>query len=659
MRRSLRQQSTVLGVLFVGNSWGCASSSGPEPSSTGEGQLGHEQEAGRKRAPAKSPNVLMIVADDLGYSDIGALGGEIATPNLDVLVGEGRLLTNHHSGTVSAIMRAMLLSGTDHHRVGLGQMQIALFPDLAGLPGYENYLNDRSLSLAELLKDAGYHTYIAGKWHLGSGIPGSSGSSGFTPDHWGFEHSYAVIGGGAANHFGREAAGAKNYVSDGVYVQPGQPGQPGGVGGTPETFYSTDFYTQKLIEYIDADHADGKPFFAFAAYTSPHWPLQVPEPWLSMYKGKYDAGYDATREKRIKRLQKLGLIDKSTTIANTAAETLTQSPATPAYGAPDAKYVNALHDADEGYIDHHAGVVNKKWASLSDLEKKSEARYMEIYAGMVSNLDHNIGLLLQHLKDIGEYDNTFIMFHSDNGPDGWPMSSTDPKSLDEAYAQPGVYETLGTIDAPAPTTRGIQYGLRWGEVSATPLAMTKGFTSEGGFTTPAIVKLPGGCGSSGLKPYRGFTHVTDDTATILAVTGVAPPTTPAPPAIDPETGEDSNAGKVAYKGRAVFPVTGHSLVGLLSSNTQARVWTEPFGEEAYGRAASYSSDGQWKARFVEPPFGREDGHWELFHLSQDLGETTDLARQHPDILEDLIGEWQSYMTRVGGVEPNEARGYYP
>lgn len=216
----------------------------------------------------KKPNILYIMADDLGYSDIHALGGEIDTPNLDALVANGRILTNHHSGPVSAITRAMLISGTDHHLVGEGTMG-APFDERRGLPGYEGYLNDRALSVAQLLKDGGYHTYIAGKWHLGSGIVGST-TGGLTPDQWGFERSYTVLGGGASNHFAHELADSKNFTEDGVYVQPGQPGQPGGEGGTPAVFYSTDFYTQKLIEYIDSNRGDGKPFFVFAAYTSPH-----------------------------------------------------------------------------------------------------------------------------------------------------------------------------------------------------------------------------------------------------------------------------------------------------------------------------------------------------------------------------------------------------
>ena len=192
------------------------------------------------------------MADDLGYSDIHAFGGEINTPNLDALVQSGRILTNHHTGTVCAITRSMLISGTDHHLVGEGTMGVPT-DERKGLPGYEGYLNDRALSVAQLLKDGGYHTYMAGKWHIGSGIVGSATGSGQTPDQWGFEHSYALLGGAATNHFAHEPAGSQNYTEDGKYVQPGQPGQPGGTGGSPAVFYSTDFYTQRLISYIDSN----------------------------------------------------------------------------------------------------------------------------------------------------------------------------------------------------------------------------------------------------------------------------------------------------------------------------------------------------------------------------------------------------------------------
>jgi len=635
---------TALGSALAGI--GCASDSAP-PASVVE-------------QPKPRPNIVFIMADDLGYSDIHAFGGEIETPNLDALAASGRLLTNHHTGTVCAITRSMLMSGTDHHLVGEGTMG-APSDERKGLPGYEGYLNDRALSMAQLLKDAGYHTYMAGKWHLGSNIanpaaPAALGSSGQTPDQWGFEQSYALLGGAATNHFAHEAAGSKSYVENGAYVQPGQPGQPGGAGGSPAAFYSTDFYTQKLITDIDANNGDGKPFYAYAAYTSPHWPLQVPEPYLHKYVGKYDAGYESVRDARIARQKALGLIPANFTPYAGLPETLSSSAATPANGTASAAYVSAVHAAAAGYRDYGAGRIVKKWSSLSSLEQKAQARYMEIYAGMVDNLDHNIGLLVQHLKDIGQYDNTLIIVQSDNGAEGWPIGSAyaDSKATDEANAVDPVYSTLGT-DNGLQNAQRLQYGMRWAEVSATPFRQTKGHSGEGGVSTPLIVHLAGQ--TSALPTIGPFTHVTDVTATILAAAQVTLPTTPAPAAVNALTGVDANKGKVVYDNRYVWPVTGKSLLDVLNAKATT-VHTTAFGDEAYGRAYLRSADGRWKALWTEPPIGPVDGHWELFDLNVDRGENNDVSAANPDVLNGLVADWSTYMTGVGGVEPLRPQGYY-
>ncbi|WP_321815399.1 MULTISPECIES: arylsulfatase [unclassified Paraburkholderia] len=603
----------------------------------------------------KQPNILYIMADDLGYSDIHAFGGEINTPNLDALVASGRILTNHHAGTVCAITRSMLISGTDHHLVGEGTMGVPT-DERKGLPGYEGYLNDRALSVAQLLKDAGYHTYMAGKWHLGSGIVGSTSGSGQTPDQWGFEHSYALLGGAATNHFAHELAGSQNYTEDGQYVQPGQPGQPGGTGGNPAVFYSTNFYTQKLIAYIDSHKGDGKPFFAYAAYTSPHWPLQVPDPWLHKYTGVYDAGYDAIRNARIARQKALGLIPADFQPNPGLAETLTRSAATANNGTASAKYISAVHRASDGYADYGQGNVDKLWASLSPAERKAQARYMEIYAGMVENLDYNIGLLIQHLKDIGEYDNTFIMFQSDNGAEGWPIDSgADPTATDTANSQDPTYTALGTDNGKQSAQR-LQYGLRWAEVSAAPFRYTKGYSAEGGVSVPTIAHLPGQ--TTQAATLRVFTHVTDDTATFLDVAGVTPPSTPAPALINALTGVDQNKGKVVYNNRYVYPVTGKSLLPLLAGTSTAEVHTAAFGDESYGRAYLRSADGRWKALWTEPPLGPADGHWQLYDIASDRGEVNDVSTQNPSVIQSLIQQWNDYMTSVGGVEPLQPHGYY-
>jgi arylsulfatase len=497
---------------------------------------------------------------------------------------------------------------------------------------------------------------MAGKWHIGSGIVGSTTGGGQTPDQWGFEHSYALLGGAATNHFAHELAGSQNYTEDGKYVQPGQPGQPGGAGGSPAVFYSTDFYTQRLISYIDSNKGDGKPFFAYAAYTSPHWPLQVPEPYLHNYVGKYDAGYDAIRNARIARQKALGIIPNDFVPYGGASETLVASPATASNGTANAKYVSAVHSAAQGYTDYGPGTVNKTWDSLSPAEKKAQARYMEIYAGMVENLDHNIGLLIQHLKDIGEYDNTFIMFQSDNGAEGWPIDSgADPSATDTANAADPVYSALGTDNGKQNAQR-LQYGLRWAEVSATPFRLTKGYSGEGGVSTPLIVHLPGQISQ---KPtLRDFTHVTDNTATFLAVAQISPPSQAAPALINTLTGVDQNKGKVVYNNRYVYPITGQSLLPLLNDQATTTVHTASFGDEAYGRGYLRSADGRWKALWTEPPLGPVDGHWQLFDMSSDRGETQDLATQNPSVIDGLVQQWNNYMSSVGGVEPLRPRGYY-
>lgn len=608
----------------------------------------------------KKPNIVFIMADDLGYSDIGAFGGEIDTPNLDALATSGRLLTHHHTGTVCAITRSMLISGTDHHLVGEGTMG-APNDERRGLPGYEGYLNDRSLSLPQLLKDSGYHTYMAGKWHLGSNVAATGVAlgtgGGQTPDQWGFDESYALLGGAASNHYGHENAGSKSYTENGAYVQPGQPGQPGGTGGTPAVFYSTDFYTQKLINYIDKNRGDGKPFFAYAAYTSPHWPLQVPEPWLSKYRGRYDAGYEAIRAARIAKQKRLGLIPQDFTPFPGEPETTASSLATTNNGTPSAQYINAVNTIASGYADYGPGRVNKKWDSLTTLEKKAQARYMEIYAGMVENLDHNIGLLIQHLKDIGEYENTLIVFQSDNGAEGWPIASasTDPKATDEANATEPVYSALGTDNGQRSAQR-LQYGMRWAEVSATPFKQTKGHFGQGGIGTPLIVRMPGQ--TTAKAQYTHFTHIVDLTATFLDAGGVTLPTTPAPAAVNQLTGIDANKGKVIYNNRYVYPVTGKSLLQVLLGNSDGTVRTAAFADESYGRAFITSADGKWKALWTEPPHGPLDGRWQLFDLSSDRGETNDLSFSNPNQVNSLVDQWKQYMTDVGGVEPLRPQGYY-
>jgi len=600
-------------------------------------------------APAAlaQPNILYIVADDLGFSDIGALGGEIQTPNLDALVKSGRILTNFHVSTVCAVTRSMLYSGTDHHLVGEGTMGAPADPLRNGKPGYEGYLNNSSLSIAQLLRDGGYHTYIAGKWHLGSLTPGAQTTNptrNKTPDQWGFEHSFTLLGGAAGNHFGHDTAASRAYSSDGQYVA------PPALDANGQPWYDTNGYTDKLISYIDGNIADGRPFAAFATFTSPHWPLQVPEPWLSRYSGKYAGGYDVIRARRLLRQKTLGIVPADYTTANPGLpDATTASPGTANNGTVNARYINADSLGDPAYVDYGPGKINRKWGSLTANQKKTQARYMEIYAGMVENLDYNIGRLIQHLKDIGQYENTFIVFHSDNGAEGWPIS--DAQDLTNFNNFNNLGKDQFGLGAAA---TNVQYGLRWAEVSSTPLRLAKGFTTEGGTSAPAIVHLPGQ--TTQLPTLRDFIHVRDSAPTLLDVAGIAPAFGQAPPAQLTATQGNALIPRVSYNGNYVYPITGHSALPELLGASSGPLHPEPVGEEQYGRA--YIHYGQWKATFLEPPWGPVDGHWQLYNIEADRAETNDVSGQNPAVVNQLYQYWRDYLYNSGGIDPLRPQGYY-
>ena len=347
---------------------------------------------------AQQPNILLIVADDIGFSDLGAFGGEIRTPNLDDLARTGLQLTNFHAAATCGPTRAMLMTGLNPHEVGLGSFGSRLqnTPEVHGLPGYRGSLDEDAPMVSELIDASGYDTYMVGKWHIGRG-PNDPGARGF-------DRSFSLMDGGASHY--ADATGV--YLGSATYTEDGKE-----VEQLPEEFFSTTFYTDRLIEYIDADRGSGRPFFAYLGYTAPHWPLQAPDEWLERARGRYDAGWDAIREQRIARMRELGLLD--------AEHTRYDSPSIPA------------------------------WDELSDLAKRVEARRMEVYAAMVENLDHHIGRLLEYLETIGERENTVILFLSDNGPEGEELVEGDrlywiPSTFDNRYenmGRPGSHILLG------------------------------------------------------------------------------------------------------------------------------------------------------------------------------------------------------------------------
>lgn len=518
-------------------------------------------------SPAQ-PNILLIVADDLGYSDLGSYGGEINTPTLDQLARDGLQFTNLYAAPTCSITRSMLMSGTDNHLAGLGTMAEALQPFQRGKPGYEGYLNQRSYSIAELLQQGGYSTLMVGKWHLG--LEADQG-----PDQRGFEQSFTLLEGGAS-HF-------KPSSLDPTKIEQVHYRENGKAVELPENFYSSDFYTDKLIGYLQNSQKDRKPFFAYAAFTSPHWPLQAPKEYLDKYKGRFDQGYDSVRSARIERMKSLGIM------------------------ASDARPAQPLP-------------VNPKlpgWEQLSPEQQRVEARKMEIYAAMVDNLDHNIGRLIDYLRQSGQYDNTLIVFMSDNGAAGENHAQFYPPGVrtDNSYANLGQKGSQ------------IDYGLRWAEVSAAPFHLLKGTTAEGGISVPAIVQLPKALRRQGVE--RGVARVDDLAPTFLELAGIALP---------------ADADK--------HPITGKSMLPMLAGKGSPHI-DDSLAGELFGNA--YYREGNLKLLGMRPQGGFGDNaqppQWQLFDLVQDRGETTDLAAAQPETVQRLKAAWMKYAERVGVVFP--------
>jgi arylsulfatase len=312
-------------------------------------------------APGSRPNILLIVADDMGYQDLSVFGGEIPTPRIDALFKSGLRLTQFYVSVACQPTRAMLMSGMDHHLAGVGSQGRVVEGSMA----YQNRLIEDVASLAERMAELGYHTSMVGKWHLGQ-------AEGQAPADRGFERSFVLLEAGAF-HFDLIGIRAR----DGVHYE--QDGEP--VTSLPDDFYSTIAYTDHMLGFIDEASAANRPFFGYVAYTSPHWPIQALDEDMAKVRSRYDEGYDVIRERRFERLKQLGLIPADAEPPKLAADF------TP-------------------------------WSELAPERQAAEIAVMEAYAAMVERMDTEIGRMIDHLEAIGELDETLILFMSDNGAEG-------------------------------------------------------------------------------------------------------------------------------------------------------------------------------------------------------------------------------------------------
>lgn len=508
----------------------------------------------------KKPNILLIVADDLGFSDIGPFGGNIQTPVLDQFGREGMLFSNFHVLPTCSPTRSALLTGNDNHVAGMGIMSEMDYPALhrLRLPGYSAALSNSVVTIPELLRENNYHTYMVGKWHLGD-------DAGQDPHDRGFEETF-ILGTGGGSHWNDRKALAPpqkmEYSRNGNKVEP------------PQDFYSSRTYTDSLLQFIDRNKEDQKPFFAFLSYTAVHDPLHAPKEYIDKYKGKFDMGWDSLWVQRLNNLKSLGIVPQDVKSA--------VNPSIP------------------------------KWNTLSKEHQAEYARDMEVYAAMLDYMDMSIGRVFEYLKKANLYDNTLIIFMSDNGANG-AMATSYPGNEDGRY--------LASFDNSL-ENRGlkgsyIEMGPGWAQASSAPFRYFKTFTTEGGIRVPMIIKMPGAMANAG-KWNKNFVHVTDIMPTILEVSGASYPE--------------------EYKGNKIHPLIGKSMLPTLKETTLEIHKDDGMGYELFEMKAYIK--GNWKILRLPVPMGT--GEWQLYDIVKDPGETTDLSDKYPDVKEQLIQAWKEY-----------------
>ena len=535
-------------------------------------------ESKSKKSEARRPNIVLILGDDLGFSDMGCFGGEIKTPNLDALAKEGVRFNQFYTHATSSPTRSMLLSGTDTHINGLGNMNEFTSPNQMGKPGYEGNLNHRVTTLPQLLKDSGYHTYMAGKWHMGKKpdqIPAARG----------FERDFALLD-GAGSYWDMRNFTANTpksiFTEDGKYLTK-----------LPKDYYATKTYTDKMIDFIDSNRGDGKPFFAYVAHQAPHDPYHLPRDWRNRHVGEYDKGWDAVRAERLQRQVEMGIIPEGTELAERM------------WFVPDP-------------------IV------LAPVSKAILGIKMELYAGMVENMDYHIGRLIDHLKKIGEYDNTIFIVFGDNGAEGndlFAMLSGRAGTANYLYASIAWSQTHPNAWGDPDSYVG--YGPMWAQVSMTPFSQFKGYMAEGGIRNALIVSGPIVALPKGSINSASYLHVADIMPTLLEVAG----------ATYPET----------INGEKAPPLIGKSWMDVLAGKKESpRSDKDYMAWEVFGNRAVRQGD--WKVRWQYKPFGTEE--WELFNVAEDVAERHDLAAKHPDKVKQLVALWDEYVKENDVILPN-------
>lgn len=537
----------------------------------------------------KQPNIILIMTDDMGYSDIGCYGGIISTPNLDRLADNGLQYMQFYNTARSCPTRASLLTGLHPHQAGIGHMT-----NDRGQDGYRGDLNRHCVTIAEALKPAGYENYMVGKWHVTSHTRPQSPSHNW-PIQRGFDHFYGTLVGGGSYYDPFGLCRDNRFITvenDPLYK--------------PQQFYYTNAIGDNAVMFLDEhrQQRNGKPFFMYMAFTAAHWPMQAPEEDIKPYKGKFDKGWDKLREEKYKQMVKAGIIR-------------------PEWKLSEDRSVRA-------------------WDDVQD--KAFELRCMEVYAATVSNMDRNVGKVVEALKKNGQLDNTIIIFLQDNGgcaenfgrdpkqpvrvaiPEGQKL---EPMGKDELQTRlvpyrtrdgRPVYQGMGAM--PGGPDVFVGYGKGWAHLSDTPFKEYKHWMHEGGIATPLIVHWPAGIAGKGERRWQPG-QLPDIMATCVEAAGATYPS--------------------VYRNEEIYPCEGKSLVSSFRLDNPADD-RYLFWEHEGNRAVRH---GKWKLVYKAVENSREIplSAWELYDLEKDRTETNDLATQHPDLVADLAAQWEQFAVR--------------
>jgi arylsulfatase len=497
----------------------------------------------------KRPNILYILADDLGFSDLGCFGGEIRTPVLDSLAAGGVRLTQFYNTGRCCPSRAAILTGQYPHRVGLGHMTTT---DL-GQPGYRGVVSDEALTVSQVLMSSGYRSFMSGKWHLG------------TPDptQHGFEEFYGTLVSAKRffdqDHLIRRPAGRKaRRYPDGE-------------------FYATDAVTDHALEFLKlARETPKKPWFLYLAFNAPHFPLHAPQHEIAKYKDRYHGGWDELRTERLARMKKLGIVPTHTQLSKRSHW--------------------------RNYGETKIG-VNPAWETLPEDRRLDLARRMAIYAAMIDRLDQQLGRIITDLKAAGDFENTLIVFTSDNGA----CFEWDPFGFDIVSSNQNILHTGKMLDQMGKPGTFHSVGSGWANSSNTPWRLYKHFNHEGGIASPGIVHWPAGLKAKAGSINHQPAHIIDLLPTAVAVSGAK------------------------YDGK--LPLPGVDLIGQINDVTEQNKNRMLFFEHQGNRAVR---SGRWKLVALD------DQPWELYDFSVDRIEMNDLANKQPQRVKRMAAAWEQW-----------------